>query len=153
MTTERPQSRAACACSPLPVLAHSACSPFHRIDLPPNLINPLRSYADIEAIIIQNWPSREAMIKAEGADPARFKRILGLTWAHTRPRRNVRTVDIEEEYARAHVNEADEEEDMGTVLDNFKRSELGGVGTRDGGWEMCDARCAMRDGRATREQG
>lgn len=62
------------------------------------------------------------MIKAEGADPARFKRILGLTWAHTRPRRNVRTVDIEEEHARAA--EIDEDEDTSTVLENVRRSEL-----------------------------
>lgn len=94
---------------------------MNRIDLPSNLVNPLRSYSDIEKIIVENWPSREAMIKAEGADRARFKRILGLTWAHTRPRRNVRTVDLEGDYAK--TAEADEYEDTSTVLDNVKRSE------------------------------
>lgn len=49
-----------------------------RIDLPPDVINPLRDYADVEDIITRNWPTREAMIKADGADPARFKRLLGL---------------------------------------------------------------------------
>lgn len=61
------------------------------------------------------------MIRAEGADPARFKRILGLTWAHAKPRRGVRTVDLEEEY---HKVEADDEEDNSTVLDNIKKSEI-----------------------------
>ena len=42
------------------------------------MINPLRDYADVEDIITRNWPTREAMIKADGADPARFKRLLGL---------------------------------------------------------------------------
>lgn len=60
------------------------------------------------------------MIRAEGADPARFKRLLGLTWAHARSRRSVRTVDIEEQYA--HDQQADDG-DMSTVLANVKRSE------------------------------
>ena len=90
-----------------------------RIDLPPNIVNPLQSYADIENQITGNWPSREHMIRAEGADPARFKRILGLTWAHAKPRRGARTVDLEEEY---HKVDGEEEEDNSTVLDNIKKS-------------------------------
>jgi hypothetical protein len=94
----------------------------YRIDLPPHLMNPLRHYADVEDIVTRNWPTRESMVKAEGADPNRFKRVLGLTWAHSRPRRNVRTVDLEVgEYAKAV--EAEEEEDNSTVLANVKRSE------------------------------
>lgn len=49
-----------------------------RIDLPSQLMNPIRNYADVEDIVTQNWPNRESMIRAEGADPARFKRLLGL---------------------------------------------------------------------------
>jgi len=49
-----------------------------RIDLPPNVLNPLRDHADVEDIVTRNWPTREAMIRADGADPARFKRLLGL---------------------------------------------------------------------------
>ena len=49
------------------------------IDLPPDLMNPLRHYGDVEDIVTRNWPTREAMIRAEGADPDRFKRLLGLT--------------------------------------------------------------------------
>lgn len=60
------------------------------------------------------------MIRAEGANPDRFKRILGLTWAHPKPRRGTRTVDLEEEQ---HKVEVEEEEDNSTVLDNIKRSE------------------------------
>jgi hypothetical protein len=60
------------------------------------------------------------MIRADGIDRNRFKRLLGLTWAHSRPRRTVRTVDIEEEYAR----NADGNDDSNkTVLANVKRSE------------------------------
>lgn len=61
------------------------------------------------------------MIRAEGIDGNRFKRLLGLTWAHSRPRRSVRTVDLEEEYAR--TAEQDDNDDMSTVLANVKRSE------------------------------
>lgn len=81
------------------------------------------------------------MITAAGADPGRFKRLLGLTvslrvfmgpsklthascqWAHSKPRRTKGTVDIEEEYAK-NV-EHDVEEDMSTVLANVKKSECG----------------------------
>jgi hypothetical protein len=94
-----------------------------RIDLPSNLVNPLQSYADIENQITGNWPSRESMIRAEGADPDQFKRILGLTWAHARPRRGVRTVDIEEEQHRVEI---EDEEDNSTVLENIKKSEQHG---------------------------
>ena len=89
------------------------------MDLPPNLINPLHSYSDIDKIIVENWPAREAMIRAEGADPSRFKRLLGLTWAHTKSRRPVRTVDIEEEHSR--VEDAGKG-DKSTVLDNIRMS-------------------------------
>ena len=95
-----------------------------RMDLPPNLINPLHSYADSEKIIVENWPAREAMIKAEGADPARFKRILGLTWAHTKPRRTVRTVDIEEEHSRTANADEGEDQDRSTVIDNVRKIKL-----------------------------
>lgn len=42
-------------------------------------------------------------------------------WAHSKPRRSVRTVDLEEEWSK----QADEndEDDMSTVLANVKRSE------------------------------
>ena len=42
-------------------------------------MNPLRDYSDVEDIVTRNWPTREAMILADGADPSRFKRLLGLT--------------------------------------------------------------------------
>jgi hypothetical protein len=42
------------------------------------MTNPIRNYADVEDIVTQNWPNRESMIRAEGADPGRFKRLLGL---------------------------------------------------------------------------
>jgi hypothetical protein len=42
------------------------------------MTNPIRNYADVEDIVTQNWPNRESMIRAEGADPNRFKRLLGL---------------------------------------------------------------------------
>jgi hypothetical protein len=45
-------------------------------------MNPIRNYADVEDIVTQNWPNRESMIRAEGADPARFKRLLGLVVCH-----------------------------------------------------------------------
>jgi hypothetical protein len=43
------------------------------------LINPLKEFSDVEDIITRNWTTREAMITAAGADPGRFKRLLGLT--------------------------------------------------------------------------
>lgn len=89
--------------------------------MPPHMSNPLKDFSDVEAIIQRQWPTREAMIRAEGADPARFKRILGLTWAHTKARRNVRTVDLEEEAAK---NADDEDVSRDTVLANIKRSKL-----------------------------
>jgi hypothetical protein len=89
--------------------------------LPTGLVNPLRNFADVDDIVTRCWPSREAMIRADSVDRNRFKRLLGLTWAHSRPRRTVRTVDIEEEYAR-NVDNGDDDE-MSTVLANVKRSE------------------------------
>ena len=104
-------------------LSRLAVPEMMEMDLPANLINPLHSYADIEKIIVENWPAREGMIKAEGADPERFKRILGLTWAHTKPRRTVRTVDIEEEHSRVAVEGNGEDADRSTVLENVRKSE------------------------------
>ena len=49
-----------------------------RVDLLPGLANPLQGYKDVENVVNNRWPSREAMIKAEGADPSRFKRCLCL---------------------------------------------------------------------------
>jgi hypothetical protein len=118
-----------------------------RIDLPSHLINPLQKFADVEDIVTRNWPGREAMIRASGEDPQRFKRLLGLIvsftsivpkspkrgsgangrviayaqWSHAKPRRNVRTVDIEEDWQRPC--DAEDDDDMSTVLDNVKRSE------------------------------
>lgn len=99
-----------------------------RIDLPPNMINPLKGYADVEKYITDAWRSRESMMRAEGADPARFRRILGLTWAHSKPRRSVRTVDLEEEFQKSV--EAEEEEDNSTVLENVKRSKFSSLQCR-----------------------
>lgn len=86
------------------------------------------------------------MIRAEGADPERFKRILALTWAHAKPRRGVRTVDLEEEY---HKGE-DDDEDNSTVLDNIKKSEFscyaGSAGLADGASERCHT-CRLRPDR------
>jgi hypothetical protein len=42
-------------------------------------------------------------------------------WAHAKPRRSARTVDLEEEYAK--TMEAGDGGDMSTVLANVKRSE------------------------------
>lgn len=49
-----------------------------RVDLPPSLANPLRDFADVDDIVTRNWPSREAMIRADGLNPLRFKRLLSL---------------------------------------------------------------------------
>lgn len=81
------------------------------------------------------------MIRADGVDLNRFKRLLGLTWAHSRPRRTVRTVDLEGEYARAEAPNEDDG-DMSTVLANVKRtnavippgSEL--IGMWGGEWDV-----------------
>ncbi|BEJ15520.1 hypothetical protein CspHIS471_0501250 [Cutaneotrichosporon sp. HIS471] len=120
-------------------LSRLAVPEMLEIDLPPHITNPLRNYNDVENIVHRCWPSREAMIRAEGADPARFKRLLGLTWAHARSRRSVRTVDIEEQYA--HDQQADDD-NVSTVLANVKRtnavippgSEL--IGMWGGEWDM-----------------
>ncbi|KAK4685235.1 hypothetical protein P7C73_g4917, partial [Tremellales sp. Uapishka_1] len=93
------------------------------IETPPNRVNPVRSYADIEAIINGNWSNRERMILADGTNPNRFKRLLGLTWAHSRPRRNVRTVDIEDGWTGEQKND-DENDDMSTVLANVRRTNV-----------------------------
>lgn len=106
-------------------LSRLAVPEMLEIDLPPNLINPLRNFQDVDEFVTSCWPSREGMIRAEGVDPNRFKRMLGLTWAHSRPRRTVRTVDLEEEYARNAEDCGDD--DMSTVLANVKRSESGRV--------------------------
>ncbi|ORY33018.1 hypothetical protein BCR39DRAFT_504009 [Naematelia encephala] len=131
-------------------LARLAVPEMLEIDLPPHLFNPLKSYADVEATVTRNWPTREAMIKGEDADPERFKRLLGLTWAHSRPRRNVRSVDLEEEYAK--TVEADDDPDMNTVLANVKRthvvipagSEL--IGMWGGEWDMLIKLMGISDG-------
>jgi len=60
-------------------LSRLAVPEMLEIDLPPDLMNPLRHYGDVEDIVTRNWPTRETMIRAEGADPDRFKRLLGLT--------------------------------------------------------------------------
>lgn len=49
-----------------------------RVDLPASLANPLRDFADVDDIVTRNWPSREAMIRADGVNPSRFKRLLSL---------------------------------------------------------------------------
>lgn len=49
------------------------------------MTNPIRNYADVEDIVTQNWPNRESMIRAEGADPNRFKRLLGLVVCRSTP--------------------------------------------------------------------
>ncbi|WOO78541.1 uncharacterized protein LOC62_02G002088 [Vanrija pseudolonga] len=121
-------------------LSRLAVPEMLEIDLPPHVINPLRNFQDVDDIVTRCWPSREAMIRAEGIDGNRFKRLLGLTWAHSRPRRSVRTVDLEEEYAR--TAEQDDNDDMSTVLANVKRtnvvippgSEL--IGMWGGEWDM-----------------
>ena len=45
---------------------------------------------------------------------------LTLQWAHSRPRRSVRTVDLEEEWHKAP--EADDDDDLSTVIPNVKKS-------------------------------
>ncbi|KAL7421042.1 hypothetical protein Q5752_003926 [Cryptotrichosporon argae] len=119
-------------------LSRLAVPEMLEIDLPPHLLNPIRNYDDIDDIVTRNWPAREATIRAANVDPARFKRLLGLTWAHAKPRRSVRSVDLEEAHARA----AEDEGDMSTVLANVKRtnvvippgSEL--IGMWAGEWDM-----------------
>ncbi|WVN87967.1 uncharacterized protein L203_103164 [Cryptococcus depauperatus CBS 7841] len=121
-------------------LSRLAIPEMLEVDLPPNLANPLRDFNDVNDIVTRNWPSREAMIRADGIDQTRFKRLISLIWAHSKPRRSVRTVDLEEEWSK----QADEndKEDMSTVLDNVKRtnvvipagSEL--VGMWGGEWDM-----------------
>lgn len=44
-------------------------------------------------------------------------------WAHAKPRRTVRSVDIEEEYGKTADGD-DEADDMSTVLANIRRSEI-----------------------------
>ncbi|OXG78541.1 hypothetical protein C348_04325 [Cryptococcus neoformans Gb118] len=121
-------------------LSRLAIPEMLEVDLPPSLANPLRDFADVDDIVTRNWPSREAMIRADGLNPLRFKRLLSLIWAHSKPRRSVRTVDLEEEWSK----QADEndEDDMSTVLANVKRtnvvipagSEL--IGMWGGEWDM-----------------
>ncbi len=48
-----------------------------RIDLPPNYINPLKTYEDVAEILAKNWPTRQALF--DQAVPDQFKRLLGLT--------------------------------------------------------------------------
>lgn len=73
-------ARVSRSCSPfLPIRLWTANDCHHnRIDLPPQLQNPIRNYQDVEEIVTRNWPNRESMIRAEGAEPTRFKRLLGL---------------------------------------------------------------------------
>ncbi|WVQ81405.1 hypothetical protein IAT38_003529 [Cryptococcus sp. DSM 104549] len=122
-------------------LSRLAIPEMLEVDLPSSLSNPLRDYADVDDIVTRNWPSREAMIRADGLDPNRFKRLLALIWAHAKPRRSARSaVDLEEEYAK-HAEE-NEDGDMSTVLANVKKtnvvipagSEL--IGMWGGEWDM-----------------
>ncbi|WVW79591.1 hypothetical protein I302_101560 [Kwoniella bestiolae CBS 10118] len=101
-------------------LARLAVPEMLEVDLPPGLSNPLRDFGDVDDIITRNWPSREAMIKADGLDPNKFRRLLSLIWAHSKPRRSVRTVDLEEEWSK---NE-DNDDDLSTVLANVKRTNV-----------------------------
>lgn len=48
-----------------------------RIDLPPNYINPLKTYEDVAKIVENNWPTRQALFDEDVPD--QFKRLLGLT--------------------------------------------------------------------------
>jgi len=48
-----------------------------RIDLPPNYINPLKTYQDVAEIVENNWPTRQALFDEDVPD--QFKRLLGLT--------------------------------------------------------------------------
>ncbi|EIW65798.1 hypothetical protein TREMEDRAFT_46041 [Tremella mesenterica DSM 1558] len=103
-------------------LARLAVPEMLEIDLPPGASNPLRTYEDIENIISGNWPAREKMIRADGAEPSRFKRLLGLVWAHSKPRRNVRTVDLEEEWQK--TTEGEDDNDLSTVLANVRKTNV-----------------------------
>ncbi|ORX39265.1 hypothetical protein BD324DRAFT_619074 [Kockovaella imperatae] len=117
-------------------LARLAVPEMLEIDLPPGVVNPLQSYSDVEAVIARNWPSREAMIRAQGADEKRFKRVLSLIWAHAKPRRSVKTVDLEEEYAK------EDRSDHSTVLANVTHTDVvippGSdlIGMWGGEWDM-----------------
>ncbi|WVQ93008.1 hypothetical protein IAU59_000071 [Kwoniella sp. CBS 9459] len=120
-------------------LSRLAVPEMLEVDLPPGPSNPLRDYADVDDMITRNWPSREAMIRADGLDPNRFKRLLSLIWSHSKPRRTVRTVDLEEEWSK---QAEDADDDLSTVLANVKRtnvvippgSEL--IGMWGGEWDM-----------------
>ncbi|OCF32422.1 hypothetical protein I317_05792 [Kwoniella heveanensis CBS 569] len=120
-------------------LSRLAVPEMLEVDLPPGLDNPLRDYADVDDMVTRNWPSREAMIRADGLDPNRFKRLLSLIWSHSKPRRTVRTVDLEEEWSK---QAEDTDDDLSTVLAHVKRtnvvipsgSEL--IGMWGGEWDM-----------------
>ncbi|WVR08840.1 hypothetical protein IAU60_005898 [Kwoniella sp. DSM 27419] len=120
-------------------LSRLAVPEMLEVDLPPGLTNPLRDYGDVDDMVTRNWPSREAMIKADGLDPSRFKRLLSLIWSHSKPRRTVRTVDLEEEWSK---QTEDIDDDLSTVLAHVKRtnvvippgSEL--IGMWGGEWDM-----------------
>ncbi|KAK8844157.1 hypothetical protein IAR55_006951 [Kwoniella newhampshirensis] len=121
-------------------LSRLAVPEMLEVDLPPHLSNPLRDYADVDDMVTRNWPSREAMIRADELDPKRFRRLLSLIWAHSKPRRSVRTVDLEEEWTKQA--EENDDSDLSTVLANVKRtnmvipagSEL--IGMWGGEWDM-----------------
>ncbi|WVQ74471.1 hypothetical protein IAR50_004072 [Cryptococcus sp. DSM 104548] len=121
-------------------LSRLAIPEMLEVDLPPSFANPLRDFADVDDIVTRNWPSREAMIHGEGVDQTRFKRLLSLIWAHSKPRRTVRTVDLEEEWTKQA--DENEDQDMSTVLANVRRtnvvipagSEL--IGMWGGEWDM-----------------
>ena len=115
------------------------CVSLYRVDLPPGLANPLQGYKDVENVVNTRWPSRESMIKAEGADPSRFKRclclIVGLAmrqnkpwlireqWTHSQPRKSIKTVDLEEEHAKFNEDRSG----SGTVLPNVSHSKSQGL--------------------------
>ncbi|WWC90996.1 uncharacterized protein L201_005935 [Kwoniella dendrophila CBS 6074] len=119
-------------------LARLAVPEMLEVDLPSGLSNPLRDFGDVDDMVTRNWPSREAMIKADELDPNRFRRMLSLIWSHSKPRRSVRTVDLEEEWSRPE----DGDDDLSTVLANVKKtnvvippgSEL--IGMWGGEWNM-----------------
>ncbi|WWC72872.1 uncharacterized protein I206_106836 [Kwoniella pini CBS 10737] len=119
-------------------LARLAVPEMLEVDLPPGLANPLRDFGDVDDMVTRNWPSREAMIRADGLDPNRFRRLLSLIWSHSKPRRSVRTVDLEEDWVRPEGND----DDLSTVLANVKKtnvvippgSEL--IGMWGGEWNM-----------------
>ncbi|WWD06989.1 hypothetical protein V865_005086 [Kwoniella europaea PYCC6329] len=101
-------------------LARLAVPEMLEVDLPPGLSNPLRDFADVDDIITRNWPSREAMIRADDLDPNKFKRMISLIWSHSKPRRSVRTVDLEEEWSK----DVDNDDDLSTVLAHVKRTNV-----------------------------